>query len=173
MIPAGAKVIEDCRRLRGLVPDGPVIVSLVGKLPWWPEAAVVIAEPAREYRWDWLRGLEVHVFVRPGVPARESLLAILRAMPEFQFRRFRDCRRVEGLLLWDAEKRSGALVELAWPDSFYHALGTLAAANDFLGFARASKARYGHSGLSLRATPYEDAANRSYAASLAWMQEAA
>ncbi len=173
MIPIGAKVIEDNRRLRGLVPDGPLIISLIGRLPWWPEAAVVIANLGREYRWDWLRGLEVHVFGRRGMDARDTLMAILKAVPQFQFRKFADTGYVEGLLLWDLDQEGGSLIELEWPNSFYDAIGALVMVNDFDAVARVSKARHAHPGLKLKSTPLDERLNRTQASNLAWLKEAA
>jgi hypothetical protein len=52
--PAGAlEIVEG--RMHGLRPEGPVIVVLHGSPSW--DNALVWANPAFAYRWDWVRGL--------------------------------------------------------------------------------------------------------------------
>lgn len=170
-LPRGAEAIESARRERGLMPDGPVVVSLVGRLPYWPEAAVVTADPARSYRWDWIRGLEAHVWVKPGINAGPTLMAILKAFPRFTWKHYATSEKpADGLMLWDTEKRAGAYLELAWPDAFHAALDALAMANRWDDFQRVISRRYEHPRLAIRSTPMDEHLNRDYARSLAWME---
>ena len=173
MISHGAQAIESARRERKLAPAGPVIVSLVGRLPWCPDAAMVVADPAKTYRWDWLRGLETHVWVKPGINAGPTLMAILKAFPRFTWRRYStDKKPAEGLMLWDVQKQAGAYLELAWPDVFHKSLDVLAMLGRWDDFGRVVTHRFEHPKLSIRSTPMDDSLNRHYAAPVAWMKEA-
>jgi len=172
MIPHGAQAIESARRERNLAPAGPVIVSLIGKLPWCPEAAVVVADPAKSYRWDWIRGLETHVWVKAGVSAGPTLMAILKAFPRFTWRRYStDQKPAEGLMLWDVDKRAGAYLELAWPDVFTQALDVLAVQGRWDDFNRVVARRMEHPKLAIRSTPMDAYLNTQYAAPIAWMEK--
>lgn len=173
-LPRGASAIEELRRTRGLAPDGPVIVSLIGRLPWWPEAAVIEADPAKTYRWDWLRGLEAHVWVRQGINAGATLLAILKAFPRFTWRRYPgDEKPAEGLMLWDVDKRAGAYLSLAWPDAFNADLDRLALAGKWDEFSRVMARRFEHPKLAIKAEKLDDALNTEYARALSWMEKTA
>ena len=170
-LPVGAASIEATRRQRGLVPAGPVIISMVGRLPWWPDTAVVVADPNQSYRWDWLRGLEAHVWVRSGISAGPALMAILRAHPQFTWRRYADDKApAGGLMLWDVDKRQGAYCEHAWPEAFHEDLGNLAIAGNWNAFKTVMARRFEHPRLSIRAANLDDQLNRKYVASLAWME---
>ena len=52
--PKGAQQIAEARA-NGMRPEGPVIVVLHGQPNW--DNAMVYANPALRYRWDWVRGL--------------------------------------------------------------------------------------------------------------------
>lgn len=90
-VPNGAQRIIDLR-MRGVVPDDLVIVSLVGPLP---DGNPLILADGSDYDWRFLRGLRVCIFGRVGTPNRQTAIAIGRNLPE-------------RLWLWDVDAREGA-----------------------------------------------------------------
>jgi hypothetical protein len=52
-------------------PNGMVVVSLVGDVPW-PETTVY-ADPCKRYDWAFLTGLPAAIVVRPGIHAEQTI----------------------------------------------------------------------------------------------------
>ena len=74
--PRGASKLIDMRK-RGVVPDVPILVSLIG--PLRHGNVTLIAEHDRNYDWRSVAGLEVEVFVNRFVPW-QSVLLVLREL---------------------------------------------------------------------------------------------
>lgn len=96
MIAANAQPIIDAR-LRGLKPDGLVLVSMVGGVD--VTNPVVRATPAVEYDWRWVRGLEVCVYVGDRNDWADTLKEIAKCQPAY-------------LAIWNCIDRWGARVFL-------------------------------------------------------------
>lgn len=98
--PIGAKPILEMR-LNGQRPAMPVLVSLVGRLPSF-DGPLVIADPEVAYDWTFLAGLETHVWLREGVGARRTLLALASHDAAL-------------LQVWDVDLQQGAWVMVDTP----------------------------------------------------------
>lgn len=80
ILPMGAKPILDAR-LRGQRPAEMLIVSLIGKTDELNHH--VFANPAGDYDWRWIVGLDACIYVRPGVNWQAMAMQIARAKPRW------------------------------------------------------------------------------------------
>ncbi len=78
--PKGAEQIAEARA-NGMRPEGPVIVVLHGQPEW--DNAMVYANPAFPYRWDWVRGLpSVVVLIGKDTKLGRTLIDIEESGPD-------------------------------------------------------------------------------------------
>ena len=96
MIAPNAQPIVDAR-LRGLKPDGLVLVSMVGHVV--AANPVVRAVPIAAYDWRWVRGLEVCLYIGEHCDWVETLKAIAKQKPAY-------------LAIWNLAAQWGARVFL-------------------------------------------------------------
>lgn len=146
MTPHGAAGMIDLRQ-RGQKPVSPLLVSLVGKLPKG-DFPLVVAEPGKHYDWRFLRGLEAHIWVKPGLNIRRTLLEI-------------DAAGVGISKIWDVEKKAGAWWFVAWPQEFWDSMMALLE-TDFQHFERIWSRRYEHPGLSIRLQQFTQQESQCY-----------
>lgn len=79
-IPNGANKIISARK-KGFKPADMVIISLIGHVN--EGNPIVHANPSGEYDWRWLVGLNVCVYIKPGITWKPILMQIARNKPEW------------------------------------------------------------------------------------------
>jgi hypothetical protein len=79
-LPNGAEKVLNARK-RGMKPNEMLIVSLIGKTQ--ESNHTIYAAPDGVYDWGWLVGLEVCLFVKPGVFWKPLALSIAKANPRW------------------------------------------------------------------------------------------
>jgi hypothetical protein len=99
ILPNGAKQVVDARK-RGFKPAEMLIVSLIGPVDELNHT--IFANPAGEYDWRWMVGLDACVFVRQGVDWRPVTMAIARAKPRWLG--LYDVDRFQGADVWALPK---------------------------------------------------------------------
>lgn len=100
MIAPGADHIVKAR-MRGYRPADTVVVSLIGGVAL--ENPTVLPDPSLEYDWRWIKGLDVALFIAPGVEWRDVAMALKQADPSY-------------LVVWDVHSNRGA--EVLWRPVF-------------------------------------------------------
>lgn len=95
ILPNGAQPILDARK-RGFKPAEMLIVSLIGRVDELNHT--IYANPATEYDWRWMVGLDACIFVRHGVSWQGVAMAIARARPRWLG--LYDVDRFQGADVW-------------------------------------------------------------------------
>lgn len=96
MIPVNAKSIVKAR-MQGFRPDELILVSLIGMIS--ERNHTVLADPAQQYDWRWMRGLDCCVYINGTINWRPTMLAIRKATPRYMW-------------VWDVDTERGATVFL-------------------------------------------------------------
>lgn len=154
MTPVGAKAIADLRA-KGMRPADPVLVSLIGRLPQF-DGPCVIAAPDNEYDWSFLAGLETHVWVRDGIAARQTLLALTKAGADL-------------LQVWDVALKKGAWVMTDTPIADARLERAIEARNERL-IKAAWQKRYEGPGVVVWLAPWGPIMNEEYARGAAQLE---
>lgn len=116
-LPRNARPIVEAKA-HGKRPAHPVVVSFVGELPGWSNHHVFVDEGV-SYDWEFLRGIDTYVAVKPGINAGKTIREILKVnpgerasyMPEIFLI---DVERRKGVTVWDMGDPE--LFQYRWPE---------------------------------------------------------
>lgn len=108
--PRGAQAIAEARA-NGMRPAGPVIVVLHGQPDW--DSAMVYANTAFQYRWDWVRGLPSIVVVMGESTKLGNILADIQDCGPEQL----DVIDMDRALGWMVLFSKPRLQTVRWPTS--------------------------------------------------------